>query len=233
MIRLEAVAFAYEDMRMEFNLHVAAGAFLAVIGPSGSGKSTLLSLIAGFERAAGGRILLAGRDMTDTPPARRPVSLVFQEHNAFAHLDVWSNIALGRSPALSLTPDASAAVESALARTGLMALRHRLPGELSGGERQRIGIARALVRDHPVLLLDEPFTALGPRLRHEMLDLISALRDERGLTVILVSHDPQDARRAADAVAFTSAGRILAQRPTADFFARRDLPEVRDYLGEE
>lgn len=231
MIRLDQVTFHYEDMRMEFDLQVAKGEFLGIIGPSGSGKSTLLNLIAGFELPASGRVLIADRDVTAEPPAARPVSMIFQDNNSFAHLDVWTNVALGISPSLKLDSSQRGQIDAALAATGLEGYARRKPGELSGGERQRIAIARALVRDKPVLLLDEPFTALGPKLRQDMLDLVVELHKSRGLTTLMVSHHPEDARRAADRTAFIAHGRILAIAPTAELFAGSGHPEIAEYLG--
>lgn len=232
MIRLEHALFRYEDMAMDFDLAVPKGALVAVIGPSGSGKSTLLALIAGFEEPLAGHILIDGADMAGIPPAERPVSMIFQDHNSFAHLDLWQNVALGIAPSLRLDAGQKAQVESAIAKVGLLDLRHRRPGEVSGGERQRVAIARALVRDKPVLLLDEPFAALGPALRNDMLDLLSRLQEEHGLTVLMVTHQPEDAVRAADLTAFVDAGRVLALRPTRDLFRATDLPQLRDYLGD-
>jgi thiamine transport system ATP-binding protein len=231
MIELDGVEFLYENNIMRFDLAVAREEFLAVIGPSGAGKTTLLNLIAGFERPTRGRTLIDGIDMTDAPPEARPVSMIFQDHNSFAHLDVWTNVALGIAPHLRLSESRNASVASALERVGLADFAKRQPGELSGGERQRIAIARALVRDRPILLLDEPFTALGPALRRDMLDLIGEIKAERRLTVILVSHDPDDARRAATHTAFLADGRVVAKRPTKALFAARDLPELAAYLG--
>lgn len=231
MIRLDRVTFRYEDMRMEFDLQVEKGEFLGIIGPSGSGKSTLLNLIAGFETPAAGRVLIADRDVTSEPPAARPVSMIFQDNNSFAHLDVWTNVALGISPSLKLDTGQRARIDSALVATGLVDYARRKPGELSGGERQRIAIARALVRDKPVLLLDEPFTALGPKLRQDMLDLVVELHKSRGLTTLMVSHHPEDARRAAGRTAFIANGRILAIAPTAELFAGTRHREIAEYLG--
>ena len=232
MIRLDRVTFHYEDMRMEFDLQVEKGEFLGIIGPSGSGKSTLLNLIAGFEVPESGRVLIADNDVTALPPASRPVSMIFQDNNSFAHLDVWANVALGVSPSLNLDADERRRIDDALHATGLADFAQRMPGELSGGERQRIAIARALVRDKPVLLLDEPFTALGPRLRQDMLDLVVGLHKARGLTTLMVSHHPEDARRAADRTAFIAHGRILAIAPTAELFSVARHPEITDYLGQ-
>lgn len=232
MIKLDHVTFRYEEMRMKFDLSVAKGEFLGIIGPSGSGKSTLLNLIAGFETPLSGRVDIAGVDVTALPPAARPVSMIFQDNNSFAHLDVWTNVALGVSPSLQLGANERARIDEALRATGLEDYACRKPGEVSGGERQRIAIARALVRDKPVLLLDEPFTALGPKLRRDMLDLVVSLHKARGLTTLMVSHHPEDARQAADRAAFIDQGRILAVAPTAELFAATRHPEIAAYLGE-
>ena len=229
-IELLDVRFDYEDMAMRFDLAVAPGDFLAIIGPSGSGKTTLLNLIAGFEPPASGRIELGGLDVTALPPGMRPVTMVFQDHNLFAHLDVKTNVGLGISPALKLTPADRERIATALDRVGLTGFEHRLPGQLSGGERQRVAIARALVRDKPVLLLDEPFAALGPALRREMLDLVAEIRREKAMTVLIVTHQPDDARHAATHTAFVHQGRVLAMRKTKALFATTDIPELTEYL---
>ncbi len=231
MIKLEEVTFRYDDMMMRFDLAILRDSITAIIGPSGAGKSTLLSLIAGFEAPVSGRILIAGLDMTRVPPDQRPVSMIFQDNNVFGHLDLWSNVALGLAPNLKLNADQRGAVDAALARVGILELRHRRPGEVSGGERSRVAMARALVRKRPVLLLDEPFTALGPALRRDMLDLVKQLQMDRGLTVLMVSHQPEDARYAASHTAFLHEGRVLAMQPTDELFAS-NLPELREYLGD-
>jgi thiamine transport system ATP-binding protein len=231
MITLEAVQFRYEAMLMNFDLKVARNEFMALIGPSGAGKSTLLSLIAGFEAPLSGTLKIAGIDMTGTPPAARAVSMIFQENNSFAHLDVWTNVALGISPRLTLDDAQRKLIGSALERVGLTPHKSRKPTELSGGEKQRIAIARALVRDKPILLLDEPFTALGPALRREMLDLIIGIQKERGLTILMVTHQPEDAKYAASKIAFVDAGRVSQVLPTAAFFADNAPVEIRRYLA--
>jgi len=230
-VELDDVRFQYEDMDMAFDLAVPASELTALIGPSGSGKTTILNLIAGFETALGGTIRIDGRDVSGLPAAERPVTMVFQDHNLFAHLDVLTNVGLGISPALRLKPADRERVAAALARVGLEGFERRLPGQLSGGERQRVALARCLVRDRPVLLLDEPFAALGPALRREMLDLIADIHRERAMTVLLVTHQPEDARRIAAQTAFVYAGRILAARPTAELLGATDIPELKEYLG--
>ena len=231
MIKLENAGFRYEDMVMNFDLQVAKGELVGIIGPSGAGKSTLLSLIAGFDDPVSGRISIGGADMEGVPPDQRPVSMIFQDHNSFAHLDVWTNVALGISPDLKLDPHQRARVDEALARVGLSDFKTRKSTELSGGERQRIAIARALVRDKPVLLLDEPFTALGPALRRDMLDLIREIQTERKLTVLMVTHQPEDAKYAASRIAFVQNGRIAHDLPTKQFFAASAPAGIGEYLA--
>lgn len=229
---LDAVDFAWPGgQRMLFDLMVPAGEIVAVMGPSGSGKSTLLALIAGFERPGAGEIRIAGKDVSSLEPAMRPVSMVFQENNLFAHLDVAANVGLGRSPSLRLTAGDKADIGQALARVGLAGKERRLPRELSGGERQRVALARVLVRDRPVLLLDEAFASLGPALRDEMLDLVEELHASKGMTTIMVTHDPGDARRIASRTALLEAGRIVAVGGTDAMFSGPRSAALERYLG--
>ena len=230
MIKLENAGFRYEDMVMNFNLQVAKGELVGIIGPSGAGKSTLLSLIAGFDDPVSGTISIGGANMEGVAPDQRPVSMIFQDHNSFAHLDVWTNVALGISPDLKLDSQQHERVDGALARVGLSDFKARKATELSGGERQRIAIARALVRDKPVLLLDEPLTALGPALRRDMLDLTMEIQKERELTILMVTHQPEDAKYAASRIAFVQNGRIAHVLPTKQFFAASAPAEIGDYL---
>ncbi len=230
-IDVSDVTYRYGDMMMSITVHIASGECFAVIGPSGAGKTTLLSLIAGFERPLSGRVSIDGHDVGGLAPAARPVTTLFQEHNLFAHLSAFDNVGLGIHPGLDLGAGDRERVVAALARVGLAGMERRLPRELSGGERQRVAIARALVRDRPVLLLDEPFAALGPALRYEMLDLVDGLRQGAGLTVVMVSHQPEDARRIAGHAAFLNAGRILAVGPIPAILDAPPVPELAAYLG--
>jgi thiamine transport system ATP-binding protein len=229
-LEVRNLAFRYEDLAMEFNLAVERGAFLSIVGPSGAGKSTLLSLIGGFEQPLSGQVLVEGTDITSLAPAERPCTTLFQDHNLFAHLTVERNVALGIDPNLRLSDAQRAEVRQSLADVGLAGLEHRLPGQLSGGERQRAAIARCLVRHRPILLLDEPFAAVGPGLRREMLDLVRALQARLGLTVLMVTHDPGDARHAGGHTAFVQAGRVLLVDETERVLGSQ-MPEVRVYLG--
>ncbi|MGR3724366.1 thiamine ABC transporter ATP-binding protein [Abyssibius alkaniclasticus] len=212
------------------------GQITALIGPSGAGKSTLLGAIAGFADVAKGRLLLGGRNMAGIAPVMRPVSLVFQDHNLFEHMTVEANVALGlgadprlKGPARA---EKRAAVAQALARVGLAERANALPGQLSGGERSRAALARALLRDRPVLLLDEPFAALGPGLRYAMLDLVAEISAERGLTTLLVTHQPDDAARIAAQTALVDAGRLSAPQDTRSLLGNPP-PALAAYLGQK
>ena len=157
--------------------------------------------------------------------------MVFQENNLFAHLTVEQNVELRRSPSLRLSPDDRRAVSEALAQTGLAGKERRLPRELSGGERQRVAIARVLVRDRPVLLLDEPFASLGPALRTDMVDLVADVQRERGMTVLFVTHQPEDARRIAQKVVFLEEGAGVASGDAATFFSGDGPEAFKRYIG--
>jgi thiamine transport system ATP-binding protein len=229
-LEIEALTFTYEDLMMRFDLAVEAGECVGIVGPSGAGKSTLLSLIGGFEKPLGGTIRVAGADITRLPPAERPVTTLFQDFNLFPHLSVAQNVGLGRNPGLKLDAADQEQVAWALRQVGLEGFEARLPGQLSGGERQRVALARSLIRHRPLLLLDEPFAALGPALRIEMLELTDLLRKAQGLTVLLVTHDPNEAARIATRTAFIAAGKVVTLGPTREVLSS-DRPEIKEYLG--
>lgn len=211
---------------------LAPGERVALLGPSGSGKSTLLDLIAGFEVPQAGRICFAGVDMTKAAPAARPVSMLFQSDNLFGHLDVNANVALGVSPSLRLTPTQQTAVAEAIADVGLAGKERSRPPDLSGGERQRAAIARLLVRERPLLLLDEPFSSLGPALAREMLGLVMQVADRTGAAALLVTHDPSEAEAFASRIIFLDHGAVVYDGPSAELEARGG-EAVQRYLGDK
>jgi thiamine transport system ATP-binding protein len=234
MLEIDHLEFAYaseKETTMQFNLSVEAGEILSLIGPSGSGKSTLLNLIAGFLEPSAGQILLDGTAIDTASVALRPVSIVFQQHNLFPHLDLYTNVALGVDPSLRLSREQAEAVTTALDQLGLMDLQRRKPGELSGGQRQRVALARVLVRKRKILLLDEAFAALGPAMRAELIGLVKNLVHDNNMVALLVSHQPRDALLASARTAFVNAGSIIAVEQTADLLDHSRMPEVRDYLG--
>lgn len=215
MITLDKVTWLYRHLPMRFDLHVEPGEQVTVLGPSGAGKSTLLNLIAGFLPPHSGSLWLDGALYSQTAPARRPVSMLFQENNLFAHLTVAENIGLGLHPGLRLTPAQRGQLEDAARQVGLENLLDRLPAALSGGQRQRTALARCLVRQQPILLLDEPFSALDPALRAEMVKLLNEVCATRRLTLLMVSHNLDDALRLAPRTLLVVDGRIYYDGPTA------------------
>lgn len=208
MLTLTDVTWLYQHLPMRFTLSVRQGELIAVLGPSGAGKSTLLNLVAGFLQLANGQITIEGRDHTHTPPAARPVSMLFQENNLFTHLTVRQNIGLGMHPGLRLNAGQQQKLSDIAAQMGLGDLLERLPGELSGGQRQRVALARCLVREQPILLLDEPFSALDPALRQEMLLLVKEVCERQNLTMLMVSHSVEDALKIAHRSVVIADGRI-------------------------
>ena len=193
MIKLDKVAFHYKQMPMYFDLHIKMGERVAMVGASGAGKSTLLNLIAGFEYADSGEIWLNGKNHSKNPPHLRPVSMLFQENNLFMHLTVQQN----------------EQVKQVADAVGLGEFLTRLPTQLSGGQKQRVALARCLLRDQPILLLDEPFSALDPSLRQEMLQLLQQLCVQKNLTVLLVTHQPDELQGYVDRILTVENGRIV------------------------
>ncbi len=214
MLTLNKLTYLYEHLPMRFDLRIAAGERVAILGPSGAGKSTMLSLVAGFLAPVSGKILLNGDDHSATPPARRPVSMLFQENNLFSHLTVRQNMGLGLHPGLKLSAQQKQDLEEIARQVGLSECLDRLPSQLSGGQRQRVALARCLLRSQPILLLDEPFSALDPALRSEMLSLLDKVCGQRNLTLLMVSHNLDDAARIAPRTLLVVDGRIFYDGPT-------------------
>jgi len=210
MIRLDNVFLADDTLPMTFDLQVAAGERIAIIGPSGAGKSTLLNLIAGFVLPTQGNIWLNGENHTRSAPYERPVSMLFQENNLFPHLTVQQNLALGLKTNLKLTALEQDQIERVADAVGLTSFLSRLPNSLSGGQKQRVALARCLLRDKPILLLDEPFSALDPELRMDMLNLIDELCHSKNLTLLLVTHQPSELTGKVDRMLRIENGRISA-----------------------
>jgi putative spermidine/putrescine transport system ATP-binding protein len=209
------------------DLVVDEGEFFTLLGPSGSGKTTLLRLIAGFERPDGGRIQLAGRDVTNVPPHLRDTNTVFQDYALFPHMTVAENIGYGlRVKGVSRQARAKR-VERALAMVRLVGLGHRRPNQLSGGQRQRVALARAVVNEPEVLLLDEPLGALDLKLRQEMQIELKQIQKEVGITFIYVTHDQEEALTMSDRLAVMANGEIeqigspveVYERPATEFVA--------------
>ena len=207
MIRLN-LDFDYPDLPMVFQLEVKAGERVAVIGESGAGKSTLLNLIAGFDTASGGELWLNSQNHLKTSPAERPVSMLFQDNNLFPHLTVAENIGLALVPSLRLNSVQQQQVEQIAAQMGIAELLTRRADKLSGGQKQRVALARTLLRDKPILLLDEPFSALDPERRDELQGLVLELCKQRHLTLLMVTHQLDEVKSLFNRIIRVSEGRI-------------------------
>ncbi len=230
MLQLDRLALTQGSFRLSADITLATGSRTAVMGPSGGGKSTLLAAIAGFVTPVSGRIHWNGRDITGTPPGDRPVAILFQNHNLFPHLTIAQNVGLALAPRLRLTPAEKDNVAQALDRVGLAGLADRRPAALSGGQQSRAALARTLLSDRPLILMDEPFAALGPALRAEMLDLTLATLGPTGCTLLLVTHDPDDARRLNGDLVIVADGTVTPPAPAAALLANPP-PALRAYLG--
>lgn len=230
MLKLEGVVLEQGGFRLQADWAVAPGDRVALIGPSGAGKSTLLAAIAGFLPPVAGRILWQGQDISATPPGDRPLSILFQDGNLFPHLTVAQNLGLGLDPRLRLGPDQQAQVAQVLEQVGLADKAGRRPAALSGGEQSRVALARALLRARPILLLDEPFAALGPALRAQMLTLVEDITARTGAALLMVTHDPADARRLCPLTVVVADGVAAAPAPTGALLADPP-PALAAYLG--
>lgn len=230
MLKLDKCEIANGGFTLRADLEIKAGATVAVIGPSGAGKSTLLETVAGFRDLEAGRILWHRENLSDLPPGKRPLATLFQDGNLFPHLSAEQNVALGLNPNKRLSSDEQEQVQSALTRVGLSGMGARKPAELSGGQQSRVALARVLIQNRQILLLDEPFAALGPALKAEMLDLVAELVVETDTLLLMVSHDPRDAHRIARQTILVADGIANPPAPTDELF--ENPPAVlREYLG--
>lgn len=217
MLKIELALWQMGGYDLRANWQIKAGAKLAVIGPSGAGKSTLLLGISGHLPPQSGAVFWQDQDIYRQ--SLRPASMLFQDQNLFAHLTLLQNVVFGLTAGRRATADQLNQAEAALARVGLRGLGHRKPAQVSGGQMGRAALARVMLQSRPLLLLDEPFAALGPTLRAEMLDLITELAAQTNATVMLVSHDPPEALRFADYVVFVDEGLAAPPVPCDVFLA--------------
>lgn len=232
MLTINDLTYSYASnmQKMTFEFSLNRGEICAILGFSGSGKSTLLSLLAGFLHPISGEAIYGGENFLAIQPYLRPLSILLQDNNLFPQLSVAENIGLGLDPALKLNTEQLRLIDDVAQKLGLGDFLTRFPDELSGGQQQRVAIARVLIRKRPILLLDEPFSALDPKLREEMLALLKSLTKERQMCVLMVTHSPEDAKKIADKFVLIKDGKSVLQDDIAHL-SNVQSDVLADYLG--
>ena len=214
----------------DVTLNVKKGEFVTILGPSGCGKTTLLRLIAGFQTASEGEIRISGKEITQTPPHKRPVNTVFQKYALFPHLNVYDNIAFGLK--LKKTPKQTIGkkVKAALKMVGMTDYEYRDVDSLSGGQQQRVAIARALALEPDILCFDEPTSALDPELTGEVLRVLRDLADQK-TTMIIVTHEMSFARDVADRILFMDGGVVVEEGPAHQVIEHPHEERTKQFLS--
>ena len=234
MIRVNAITKTFGTLRAVDNvdLHVRDGEFLSLLGPSGCGKTTLLRLIAGFESADSGTILLNNQDVTNLPPYKRDVTQVFQSYALFPHMTIWANVAFGLRMRGFSRREQHERVAEALRMVSLEGQEAKKPRQLSGGQQQRVALARAIVCRPKVLLLDEPLSALDAKLRQSMQLELRQLHRQLGMTFVFVTHDQAEALTMSDRVAVMNAGKIEQIGTPAEIYSKPQSTFVANFVGQ-
>lgn len=206
--------------------------FFALLGPSGCGKTTLMRMLAGFERASEGQILIAGQDMAAVPPNKRAVNMMFQSYALFPHLSIWENIAFGLKREGKPKDEIAARVDEMLRLTRLEKFANRKPHQISGGQRQRVALARSLAKAPKLLLLDEPLGALDKKLRQDTQFELMDIQEKTGTTFVIVTHDQEEAMTVSSRVAVMDEGRIVQVATPAQIYEAPNSVYVADFIGE-
>ena len=214
------------------SFRIDSGRYFVLLGPSGCGKTTLLRLIGGFIRPTRGRILLHGRDVTDLPPNKRPTSMVFQSFALFPHMTVTKNVGYGLRLRKLPTSEVLARVDDMLDMVGLEGLGDRLPHELSGGQQQRVQLARSLVLETDILLLDEPLAALDAKLHKSMCIELKRIQEKVGITFVHVTHNQEEAMTVADDLAIIASGELVEAGKAIDLYENPVRRFTADFIGE-
>ncbi|HET6658165.1 MAG TPA: ABC transporter ATP-binding protein [Gaiellaceae bacterium] len=215
----------------EIDVALAAGEFLSLLGPSGCGKTTALRIVAGFERPTSGRVVVEGKDLTNVPPNRRDMGMVFQAYSLFPNMNAADNVEFGLRVRGQSSAERRKRVEELLELVGLSAAAKRYPHQLSGGMQQRVALARALAIEPRVLLLDEPLSALDAKVRVQLREEIRRLQTQLGITTLYVTHDQEEALSVSDRVAVLSHGRIEQIGSPAEIYNAPGTPFVAEFIG--
>src|SRR3954468_1784181 len=234
LLRIEGVGKRFGTFRAvdRLSLDIRAGEFFALLGPSGCGKTTLLRMLAGFETADEGRILLDGKDIAQVPPHLRPVNMMFQNYALFLHLSVRDNIAFGLKRAGMARGNLAERVDEMVSLVKLGGMEKRKPDQLSGGQKQRVALARSLARRPQVLLLDEPLAALDKKLRESTQLELMDLQRRLGMTFIVVTHDQEEAMTVANRIGVMDAGRLEQVATPRDLYEAPQSRWVAEFIGD-
>ena len=234
LVHLENVSKAFGDKTIikDLNLDIYDGEFLTLLGPSGCGKTTVLRLISGLETATRGKIILDGLDVTDIPAAKRPVNTIFQNFALFPHLTVQDNVAFGLKMKKTPKPEIAKRVRSALRTVHLTGFEDRLPSQLSGGQQQRVAIARGIVMNHKILLLDESLASLDLKLKREMQTELKKLQRSLDMAFVYVTHDQDEALTMSDRIAIMNAGKIVQLGTPEAIYAHPKNDFVKSFISD-
>ena len=217
-------------LRLSADISLESERIYAVVGPSGAGKSTFLNILSGFTEISNGSIVWNKREISGLPPSKRNISILFQDNNLFPHLTVWRNLALAVTQQPKISNDDRSQLRSAISEVGILGLENRKPSQLSGGQQSRAALARVLLQKNTILLLDEPFAALGPSLKDQMLELIKKIAKNRKLLVLMVTHDPADAKKIASHTIVVKENTVHVPIDTKEALEPTKGP-LADYLG--
>ncbi len=234
LIRLEHIDKSFDGTTVldDLNLVIYENAFVTLLGPSGCGKTTTLRIIGGFEKPDKGRVIFDGKEITDLPPNKRALNTVFQKYALFTHMSIYENIAFGLRIKKQPEELIRSKIADALKLVGLEGFEKRRPDSLSGGQQQRIAIARAIVNEPRVLLLDEPLGALDLKLRQEMQYELIRMKNELGITFIYVTHDQEEALTMSDHIVVMNQGYIQQEGSPEDIYNEPENAFVADFIGE-
>ena len=234
IIELKNLCKSYDELTIldNFSLNIKKNEFLTLLGPSGCGKTTTLKIIAGFEYADDGKVIFEGKDINNTPPYQRPVNTVFQKYALFPHMNIYENIAFGLRIKKLPKEEIDRKVKEMLKLVALEGYENRKVDSLSGGQQQRIAIARALVNEPKVLLLDEPLGALDLKLRQEMQIELKRMQQKLGITFIFVTHDQEEALSMSDTIVVMNKGKIQQMGTPEDIYNEPKNSFVARFIGE-
>ena len=231
MLKINQLKYSYKNQKFDFSINVNIGNILGIVGPSGSGKSTFLALLAGLIEPNSGEIIYNNQNITNNNIEERPFKIIFQNNNLFNHLTVQQNIGIGIKTNLKFAKKEIDKIQQQAELFGIKTLVDKYPPQLSGGEIQRTALARIMLQSQPILLLDEPFTGLDPTLRQELYDKLLKLKEINKMTLLFVTHYPEDCLKIADKVALISDGIIKEDKSTVDFFSKPNSKSIKEYLG--